>query len=112
MSNLRRYDQAREHFEAALRINPNLFDAYYYYGRAAFAAGDIEKSIELWHRGAEVRRDDCECPFFEAQALRKLGRHEEARPINLECIRRAERLLELNPAKCTRALADCGRPHV
>ena len=44
-----------------------------------------------------MRRDDCECPFFEAQALRKLGRHEEARPINRECIRRAERLLELNP---------------
>jgi adenylate cyclase len=97
LSNLGRYDEARAHFETALRINPNLFDAYYYYGRAAFAAGDIEKSIELWHRGAEVRRDDCECPFFEAQALRKLGRHEEARPVNLECIRRAERLLELNP---------------
>src|SRR4051812_10530291 len=97
LSNLGRYDQAREHFETALRINPNLFDAYYYYGRAAFAAGDIEQSIELWHRGAEVRREDCECPFFEAQALRKLGRHDEARPINRECIRRAERLLELNP---------------
>jgi adenylate cyclase len=97
LSNLGRYDQAREHFEAAIRINPNLFDAYYYYGRAAFAAGDTARSIELWHRGADVRRDDCECPFFEAQALRKLGRHEEAGPINLECIRRAERLLELNP---------------
>jgi adenylate cyclase len=97
LSNLGHYDQARSHFEAAIRINPNLFDAYYYYGRAAFAAGDIEKSIDLWHRGAEVRRDDCECPFFEAQALRKLGRLEEARPINLESIRRAERLLELNP---------------
>jgi TolB-like protein/Flp pilus assembly protein TadD len=97
LSNLGRYGEACRHFEAATGINPSLFDAYYYYGRAAFAAGDTEKSIELWHRGAELQRDDCECPFFEAQALRKLGRHEQARPINSESIRRAERLLELNP---------------
>ena len=77
LSNLNRYDEAREHFEAATRINPNLFDAYYYAGRAAFAAGEIEKSIELWHRGAEVRREDFECPMFEAQSLRKLGRETE-----------------------------------
>jgi tetratricopeptide (TPR) repeat protein len=94
---MRRYPDACAHFEAAMRINPNLFDTYYYYGRAAFAAGDTEKSIELWHRGAEVRREDFECPFFEAQSLRKLGRHEEARPINSEAIRRAERMLEVNP---------------
>lgn len=97
LSNMRRYEEARRHFEAATRINPNLFDAYYYYGRAAFAAGDIEKSVELWHRGGEVRREDFECPLLEAQSLRKLGRAEEAAVINREAIRRAERLLEVNP---------------
>src|SRR5689334_18147520 len=45
LSNQRRYREAETHFEAAARINPNLFDAYYYYGRAAFAAGDTGKSI-------------------------------------------------------------------
>jgi adenylate cyclase len=79
LSNQRQYTEARRHFEAATRINPNLFDAYYYYGRAAFAAGDIEKSIELWHRAAEVRREDFESPMFEAQAMRRLGRIEESR---------------------------------
>ena len=64
LSNLRRYHEARAHFEAAARINPNLFDAYYYYGRAAFAAGDIEKSIELWHAAGEVRREDFESPLL------------------------------------------------
>jgi len=97
LSNLRLYDQACRHFEAAIRINPNLFDAYYYYGRAAFAAGDTLKSIDLWHRGGAVRREDFECPFFEAQSLRKIGRREEALAIDHEAIRRAERQLELNP---------------
>jgi len=97
LANQRRYAEAREHFEAALRINPNLFDAYYYYGRAAFAAGDIEKSIEMWRRGGEVRREDFECPLLEAQSLRKLGRMDEARVVNHEAARRASKLFELNP---------------
>ena len=98
LSNQRRYGDACNHFEAAARINPNLFDAYYYYGRAAFAAGDTEKSIELWHRAGAVRREDFESPLLEAQSMRKLGRMDESRAVNREAVRRAERLLELNPS--------------
>jgi adenylate cyclase len=97
LSNQRRYREAETHFEAAARINPNLFDAYYYYGRAAFAAGDTEKSIELWRKAGEVRSEDFESPLLQAQSLRKLGRFDEARVVNQEAVRRAERLLELNP---------------
>jgi adenylate cyclase len=98
LSNLRRYDEANRHFEAAARINPNLFDAYYYYGRAAFAAGDIGKSIELWRKAGDIRREDFESPLLEAQSMRKLGRLEESRLVNREAVRRAEKLLELNPS--------------
>ena len=98
LSNLRRYEDARRHFEAAARINPNLFDAYYYYGRAAFAAGDVERSVELWRKAGEVRQEDFESPLLQAQLMRKLGRIEESRAVNLEAVRRAERLVELNPA--------------
>ena len=104
LSNQRRYEEARHHFEAATRINPNLFDAYYYYGRAAFAAGDIEKSIELWlapaRCGARISKARCS----QAQSLRKLGRMEESAVANREALRRAERLLELNPMN-SRALS-------
>jgi adenylate cyclase len=104
LSNLRRYDEARPHFEAAAAINPNLFDAYYYYGRAAFAAGEHEKAIEVWRKAAEIRREDFESPMFVEQTLRKLGRLEEARAANLEALRRVERLVELNPMN-SRALS-------
>ncbi|HUQ10701.1 MAG TPA: winged helix-turn-helix domain-containing protein [Steroidobacteraceae bacterium] len=97
LSNQRRYREAETHFEAAARINPNLFDAYYYYGRAAFAAGDTEKSVELWRKAGEVRSEDFESPLLAAQSLRKLGRLVEASEVNREAVRRAERLLELNP---------------
>jgi adenylate cyclase len=98
LSNQRRYEDARRHFEAAARINPNLFDAYYYYGRAAFAAGDVEKSIEMWRKAGEVRQEDFESPLLQAQSLRKLGRMEESTRVNRESVRRAERLLEVNPS--------------
>ena len=98
LSNLRRYEEANQHFEAAARINPNLFDAYYYYGRAAFAAGDVEKSVELWRKAGEVRQEDFESPLLQAQSLRKLGRVEESRAVNRESVRRVERVVELNPA--------------
>lgn len=97
LSNQRRYKEAEKHFEAAARINPNLFDAYYYFGRAAFAAGDIEKSAELWRKAGEVRSEDFESPLLQAQSLRKLGRFEQSRLVNREAVRRAERLLEVNP---------------
>jgi adenylate cyclase len=94
----RRYEEARPRFEAAARINPNLFDAYYYYARAAFAAGELEKSADLWRKAGEVRREDFESPLLQAQALRRLGRMQEAREVNREAVRRAERLLDLNPS--------------
>jgi adenylate cyclase len=97
LSNLRRYAEATKHFEAAARINPNLFDAYYYYGRASFAAGDVEKSIEMWRKAADVRQEDFESPLLQAQSMRQLGRHAQARPVNSEAVRRAEKLLEVNP---------------
>ncbi len=93
----RRYDEAQIHFELAARINPNLFDAYYYYGRAAFARGEIEQSVELFRKAAEVRQEDYQSPTFQAQSLRMLGRMDEARAATRESVVRAERILALNP---------------
>lgn len=93
----RRYDEAHVHFEAASRINPNLFDAYYYHGRAAFSQGQLERCAELFGKASEVRREDCQSVMLQALALRKLGRAEEASRANHEGIARAERILDLNP---------------
>ena len=100
----RRYDEAQIHFELATRINPNLFDAYYYYGRAAFARGEIEQSVELFRKAAKVRQEDFQSPTFQAQSLKMLGRVDEARVATREAVVRAERILALNPLE-GRALA-------
>jgi adenylate cyclase len=100
----RRYDEAQTHFEAAARINPHLFDAYYYYGRTAFAHGEVERSANLFRKAAEVRQEDFQSVVLQAQSLRMLGRNDEASAAYREGAVRAERILALNP-RDGRALA-------
>jgi len=100
----RSYEQAEKHFEAATRINPQLFDAYYLFGRSCFARGQIARSAELFGKAAAVRSDDFQSLYLQAQSLRMSGREDESHAINRESIRRAERILALNP-RDTRTLS-------
>ena len=91
-----RYDDASREFEEAIRINPNLFDAYYYFARSSFARGDVARSAELFGQAAAVRHEDFQSAILQAQSLRMLGRVEEERAATREGIRRAEHMLVLN----------------
>jgi adenylate cyclase len=100
----RSYEAAAREFEAAREINPNLFDAYYYDARAAFAHGDIARSAELYSKAADVRKEDFQSALLCAQSLGMLGRSEEEKRARSEGLRRAEHALALNPLD-VRALA-------
>jgi adenylate cyclase len=91
------YDDAAREFEAAIHINPNFFDAFYYFARASFASGDIQRSAELFRRAGELCLEDFQSPMLLGQSLRMLGRREEADRATREGIRRAELNLALNP---------------
>jgi adenylate cyclase len=97
LSLYRRYDEAVNEFEEAIRINPNFFDAYYYFARSSFARGDIERSAELFRMAAKIRHEDFQSPMLLSQSLRMLGRTEEASEAVKEGIYRAENALALNP---------------
>ena len=99
-----RYADAERAFEQSIRINPNLFDAYYYSGRTNFARGDITGSAARFRKAEELRRDDFQSPLLLSQSLRMLGSLEEAAQANREGIRRAKHVLALNPAD-SRALS-------
>jgi adenylate cyclase len=99
LSLFRRYDEAATQFAEAIQLNPNLFEAYYYFARSSFACGQIARSAELFGKAAEVRREDFQSPVLLAQSLRMLGRFEESQKAVQDGVDRADRMLALNPAE-------------
>ena len=93
----RHYDDAVREFEAAIRINPDLFDAYYYFARTAFARGDMVRAAELFGLAAQLRPEDFQSSMLLGTAARALGQEHVAHDAVLTGIRRAEQVLALNP---------------
>ena len=52
----------RQEFDIAITQNPNLFEAYCYYGLACSSQGDYEKAAQLYTRAAEVNPADFQVP--------------------------------------------------
>ncbi len=93
----RRYEEASRAFAAAITLNENLFEAYYYYARSSFARGEMARSAELFQQAAAARREDFQSALLASQSLQMLGHDDQARELRREGIGRAERALELNP---------------
>jgi adenylate cyclase len=93
----RSYEEAEEEFQESIRLNPQLFEAYYFYARVAFARGDLVRAIDLYEKAAEVQPHDYQSPLLMAQIYADLGREEDAEASRRRGIQRAENRLKLNP---------------
>lgn len=92
-----RHEEAEAEFEAAIRLGPRLFEAYYYYARDCFAQGNIEKAVTLYEKSSEISPDDYQAPLLVAQSLDQLGKHDEAAEVRRKGIRIIEGRLRAEP---------------
>jgi adenylate cyclase len=92
-----RYDEAEAEFETAIARNPNLFEAWYYYGLASSSQGRIEKAAQLYTKASEVNPADFQVPMFLAMAYASLGQKQEEMRVRLGALGTLERHLKLNP---------------
>ena len=80
----RRFDEAAVEFEAAIERNPQLWEAYWLYGRMRFAQGRADDAERLWKQAMAVRPEDYQIPIlismiYEAAAVRRTSRRRNGR---------------------------------
>jgi adenylate cyclase len=92
-----RYAEAAVEFERGIELDPALFDAYYYYARSRFKAGDLENALRLFRQAQSVRPEDYQSCALMSLVLRQLGRRDEARDADQIAFASVTRHLDLNP---------------
>ena len=94
---LRDHEGATQDFGSAIRLNPYLFEPYYFCARTAFAAGDLTRAAEMFGLAAQVRPEDFQSPILQGLALKALGKEDAGFEAYEAGIHRAELALALNP---------------
>ena len=97
------YEAAAREFETAIRLDPSLFEAYYFYARSCRAQGLWEQAAHLFGKAMEARPEDYQAPTLLSNALQRLGRTEEAGAMRLKALAIIRERLVTDPDD-TRAL--------
>ncbi|MBE0595260.1 MAG: tetratricopeptide repeat protein, partial [Gemmatimonadales bacterium] len=92
----KRYAEAEPEFETAIRLNPALFEPYYFYARTCFQQGKLDRAVSLFERACEVH-DDYQARLLAALSYKGLGRHDDAAAAYGRALTSIERHLELTP---------------
>jgi TolB-like protein/Flp pilus assembly protein TadD len=91
------FEKAEEAFKKAIKRNPKLFEAYYYYARTRFHQGDLDMAADLFRKAAEMDPADYQSRCLRVQILRGTGREIEAAEEAREAVDVVLKNLEWNP---------------
>jgi adenylate cyclase len=97
LSTLRNYPEAEQAFQIAIRIDPDLFEARYFYGRACLAQGKFRKAIAPLRAACKLRVEDYQAPALLALAYTGLGRRKAALRAYARALEVAKQQLSVNP---------------
>lgn len=89
-------EDAEVEFKSAARLNPSLFETFYFYGRGCFQHGELERAAELFEQACRVRPDH-EARYFAAQTYTALGKLDQAHESYRSALALVTKHLELNP---------------
>ena len=89
--------EAETAFKTAERLDPALFEAWYFHARHCFAAGQPRSAIGLYEEAIRVRPDDYQSPLLVARLYDDCDRPEDAVAARRLGIKLAEEHLKVNP---------------
>jgi adenylate cyclase len=93
----KRYDEAMAEFEKAIALDSNSFEGHFFYARACFGQGKLERAAALFERAAEIKPDDYQSLCMLIHVYRSLGRDRDSKSAARSTIERAESELTLHP---------------
>ncbi len=91
------YAEAEKEYAAAIELDPQLFQGYYYAGRDYFAQGQFREAADMFEKAGAIRPDDATSATLRSTALRSVGTEEEKKSATEYSIKVAEKYLALNP---------------
>jgi serine/threonine protein kinase/Flp pilus assembly protein TadD len=91
------FEEAEREFDTAMRLDPKLFEAAYWFARSRLSQGMYEEAVKLLERAALLRPEDYQTAGFLGQALTALGKHEEVAASYRRQVKLIDVHLELNP---------------
>jgi adenylate cyclase len=97
LSTLRNYPEAEQAFLTAIEIDPSLFEARYFYGRACLAQGKFREAVAPLRAACVVRAEDYQAPAMLALAYTGLGWRKAAARAHARTVEVAKQQLSVNP---------------
>ena len=99
LSTLRNYPEAEEVFRTAIDIDPDFFEAHYFYGRACLAQGKYKEAVAPLQSACKVRAEDYQAPALLALAYTGLGRRQAAARACARAVKVAKQQLSVSPGE-------------
>jgi adenylate cyclase len=97
LSSKGRNDEASAAYEAAIQRAPSYPDAFYWYARHAYSAGDHAKAARLFQRTVELEPTNYTAWGLMGACLGVIGEHERRREAALRSVELIDRQLEMYP---------------
>ncbi|MBV6426417.1 MAG: hypothetical protein KIPDCIKN_00929 [Haliscomenobacter sp.] len=92
-----KYEDSEAAFERAISLDPQLFDAWYWYARVCFVQGKLEKAAHLFETANRVQPEDFQSALLAGQVYADLGLTQKAVEARKRGVAIAEHYLSLNP---------------
>jgi adenylate cyclase len=93
----KRFEEAETELERAIALDPNSFEAHYFYARYCFVKGELERAAALFERAGEVKPDDYQSWCLLIHVYRSLDRTDKIEAAARKGIALAEKELALHP---------------
>ena len=93
----KKYDEAWQALEKSIRLNPRLYEAYYFAGRLMMPQGRMEEAAVFFAKAAEIRPDDVTAPALQTGALIGARDVSSAMKAARVTVAAAERQIRLSP---------------